>query len=79
MKDITPEEESFIHFQLGMSGSFMQSLYETWFKADTQNAAKLESVFPQLEICKRYRNEPGYWDDLCHRWNTNHDRKIEII
>jgi hypothetical protein len=74
--DLTQEEIKFMHYRLGLTGSFTTSLYETYFKADGDNAQKLETAFPQLLVCRRYRNEEGYWISLCQRWNETANRKI---
>lgn len=70
---LTDDEKEFIFYKLGSSGSFKESLYDTFFKADYTNAKILEKAFPDLAVCRRYREEPGYWDDLCRRWNEEND------
>ena len=75
--DITQAEKEFMYYKLGMAGSFRSALYDAYFKADSSNSQKLESVFPDLEICRRYRGESGYWEDLCTRWNQKNNQSID--
>lgn len=62
-------EEKFMEYKLNVCGSFRKSLYDTFFKADTENRKKLISAFPDLEVVNRYSNESGYWDNLLERFN----------
>jgi len=70
---ITSAEEVFCMFKLNLEGSFMTSLIHTIFKGDIINRAKLAQGYPELvEVCNRYNNERGYWDDLVERWNIKY-------
>lgn len=75
---ITQAEIEFIHYKLGSAGSFRTALYEAFWRADGENRSKLESVFPDLEILRRYSNESGYWEDLQTRWNQHINQTSEV-
>lgn len=70
MSQVTPAEREFMFYKQGTAGGFRTSLYDTFFKADSQNQAKLMSAFPDLEVLHRYCQESGYWDDLKKRWEN---------
>ena len=72
----TIHEDKFIHYKRGTAGSFTQSLFETYFKGDTENRKKLQSVFPELEVAYRYANESGYWQDLIKRYNEKYNNNF---
>lgn len=76
---ITESEKQFMYFQLGSSGSFHTSLYNTYLIADNENKQKLQSIFPELEIVNRYLHEDGYWQDLCERWNQNNKQTTTYV
>ncbi len=79
MSEISEAEFIFCMYKLKQEGSFMTSLIETIFKADIINRAKLKKGFPELvDVCNRYNNEPGYWEeDLRKKWNQQHpDSKV---
>jgi hypothetical protein len=65
---VTKSEMEFIYYKRNNSGSFRTSLYNTYFMGDDENQAKLESVFPDLEVLRRYSREKGYWQDLQNRY-----------
>ena len=70
---ITSAEEVFCMFKLNLEGSFMTSLINTIFKGDVINRAKLAQGYPELvEVCNRFNNERGYWEDLVTRWNIKY-------
>lgn len=70
---ITSAEETFCMFKLNLEGSFMTSLINTIFKGDMINRAKLAKGYPDLvDVCNRFNNERGYWDDLVERWNIKY-------
>ena len=70
MDKVTHEEAEFMYYKNGTAGSFRTALYDLFFKADSSNQAKLESVFPYLSVARRYRTEQGYWQDLQERWKS---------
>lgn len=70
---VTLHEEKFMDYKIGLSGSFRQSLHETFFKGDTENRKKLISVFPELEVAQRYASESGYWRGLVERYNKQYN------
>ena len=73
MSNITPAEEIFCMYRLNLEGSFMTSLINTIFKGDVINQSKLAKGFPELvEVCQRFGNERGYWEDLVNRWNEQY-------
>ena len=66
----TQEEAEFMYYKNGTAGSFRTALYDLFFKADSINQIKLESVFPYLWVARRYQTEQGYWQDLQERWKS---------
>lgn len=73
MNNVTPAEEIFCMYRLNLEGSFMTSLINTIFKGDVINQSKLAKGFPELvEVCQRFGNERGYWEDLVNRWNEQY-------
>jgi hypothetical protein len=67
---LTNEEYEFCMHKKGMSGSFMESLIQTMYKADTDNLNLLGKGYPGLaQVVKRYQSERGYWKDVVERWN----------
>ena len=73
--EVTIHEEKFMDYKIGLSGSFKQSLYDTFFKGDTENRKKLISAFPELEVAHKYASERGYWQDLVDRYNKKYNTK----
>lgn len=68
---LTPMEEKFMHYKLGILGSGMTALIDAIWKLDTNNRAKIALGFPELvEVCNRYNNEIGYWEDLQQRYKN---------
>lgn len=71
--EITEGEETFCMFKLGMEGSYMTSLINTIFKGDMNHRFKLAKGYPELvEVCNKYNNESGYWQELVERWNKKY-------
>ncbi len=71
MNTVSEAEETFCMFKLGMEGSYMTSLITTIFKGDMNHRFKLAKGYPDLvEVCNRYNNESGYWQELVERWNS---------
>jgi hypothetical protein len=70
---VSPAEETFCMYKLQMEGSFMTSLIDTIFKGDIVHRSKLAMGFPELvEVCNRFNQERGYWQDLVERWNLKY-------
>jgi len=70
---LTNEEYEFCMHKKGMSGSFMESLIQTMYLADTDNLHLIGKGYPKLvEVVLRYRSERGYWRDLVARWNKQY-------
>ena len=68
----TEGEKELYFFMHGKSGSFTESLIETIIKADTNNFLKIQEVYPDLaSACWKYKNLPGYWEDLQKRVQGN--------
>ena len=68
----TEGEKELYFFMHGKSGSFTENLIKTIMKADTQNFAKLHSIYPDLAgACWKYQNTEGYWEDLQKRVQEN--------
>lgn len=78
MKPLTQAENYLMKDQLHVNGHFMEHLLWAIKKADVQNRAKLALGFPDLvEVVQRFKNEDGYFQDLCARWNeANPDQKV---
>lgn len=69
---VTPAEQMFCEFQLGINGSFFTALINAMFLADKVNTALLRKGFSELtEVVTRYGREEGYYEDLVNRWNNN--------
>jgi hypothetical protein len=68
MNELSSAEREFCFYKVGTAGSFGTRLYECYFAADHINGAKLINAFPQLEVARRYSQEPGYWEDLQKRF-----------
>jgi hypothetical protein len=65
---LTQAEELFIHYKNGMAGSGFTALIDTIFKLDRKNRAKIALGYPELvEVCNRFNDERGYWEDLQNR------------
>jgi hypothetical protein len=48
---------------LGIAGSFYQSLFELYYKADYWNKMKLRKGFPEfVSAIEKYNNEPEYFE-----------------
>lgn len=74
MSHITETEELFMHYKRGMAGSGMTALIDAIFRLDRPNRAKIALGFPELvEVCNRFNNEIGYWEDLQNRWNKKYN------
>lgn len=74
---VTEAEREFCYFKLGLSGSFMESLINTAFKADIHNQHKMSKGFPELmEVIMKYQSERGYWQDLVKRFNAETPNSI---
>ena len=70
-KKITGAEVSFCMYKLNMAGAFKTKLYNLFWVADTTSQNKLITIFPELEIARKFNNERGYWPDLIRRWNKH--------
>lgn len=64
MESLTQDELEFIYYKQGTAGSFRTGLYDLFFRADHINKLKLESVFPELAVLRKYTDEPNYWESL---------------
>lgn len=66
---LTEAEIKFMHYKLGILGGGMTALINAIFKLDRQNRAKIALGFPELvEVCNRFNDESGYWEDLEKRF-----------
>jgi hypothetical protein len=65
---VTQDELEFIYYKLGTAGSFKESLYDLFFKADMGNQFKMIQVWPELYVAHRYYTHPGYWENLQERF-----------
>lgn len=56
-------------YKNGMAGSGYTALIDAIFKLDRTNRAKIALGFPELvQVCNRFNDEVGYWEDLQHRF-----------
>jgi hypothetical protein len=70
---ITEAEELFMHYKNGMAGGGMTALIEAIWRLDAPNRAKIALGFPEIvEVCNRFNNEIGYWENLQKRWKESH-------
>jgi|LakMenEpi03Aug12_release.lakeMendotaPanAssembly.Ray.scaffolds.fasta_scaffold929023_2 hypothetical protein len=70
---LSKAEYDFCMHQKGLSGTFMDLLIKTMFRADSENLMKLSKGYPELvNVVFRYQNESGYWQDLTQRWNKEY-------
>jgi hypothetical protein len=67
---LTIDEMKFINYKKNVCGSFMKLLYDAYFRADSENRKKLQSVYPELEVAYKYANIMGYWNDLVKRYDV---------
>lgn len=54
----TSENYNRLHEEKVFSGSFFASLIDCWFKADSNNKAKLVQAFPEVFVPKEVRDRP---------------------
>jgi hypothetical protein len=73
MNNITQDELEFIYYKKGTAGSFRTGLYDLFFKGDSINQFKLETIYPELRVLRRYSTEAGYWEDLQKRFNNRNE------
>jgi hypothetical protein len=58
-------ERKFCDFQYGRTGGFYRALFDTAFRADSMNQARLAAGFPEeIKAVWDYQNTDGYWDRL---------------
>ena len=76
--DITQAELEFIYYKKGTAGAFREGLYDLFFKADMVNQIKLETMWPELSVLRRYSNEPGYWENLQERYNGTYINQLGV-
>lgn len=56
-------------YKNGMAGSGYTALIDAIFKLDRINRAKIALGYPELvQVCNRYNDETGYWEDLQQRF-----------
>lgn len=71
---LTEAEVVFMHYKKGMAGSGMTALIEAIWKLDRKNRAKIALGYPELvEVCNRFNDETGYWEDLQLRWKQTNE------
>ena len=74
---MTQAEIKFCEYKLQRTGGFYTSLFQTIFKADDNNRAKLAMGFPDIvEVCNRYGGESGYWELLVDKYNEMMGQEI---
>lgn len=72
IEPISPAELDFMYYKHGVAGSGMTALIDCIFKLDMPNRIKLAKGFPELvDVCNRFNNEPGYWEDLQERFKNS--------
>jgi hypothetical protein len=66
---ISKAEELFVFYKKGTAGSGYTALIEAIFKLDRTHRAKIALGYPELvQVCNRYNDETGYWEDLQQRF-----------
>jgi hypothetical protein len=71
--NLTEAEVMFMHYKTRVLGSGFTALIDAIWKLDTPNRAKIALGFPELvEVCNRFNNERGYWEDLTKRWKESY-------
>lgn len=72
-------EENLYYCMHGAGGSFSSKLFETIMHADIHNQHKLSLGFPEeVKVAQKYKNEPGYWEQLKVRIkNSNKNDSIQ--
>lgn len=69
---LTETEILFMHYKNKMAGSGMTALIDAIWKLDRKNRAKIALGYPELvEVCNRFNDEIGYWDDLQNRYQAS--------
>ena len=69
---MSPAELEFMYYKRGMAGGGMTALIDCIFKMDMPNRAKIALGFPELvDVCNRFNNELGYWEDLEERFKRS--------
>lgn len=59
-------------YKRGMAGSGFTALIDAIFKLDRPNRAKIALGYPELvQVCNRYNDETGYWEDLQKRFEQS--------
>ncbi len=70
---LSTAEYQFCMHKKDMSGSFIDSLIKTMYKADLENMNNLAKGYPELtKVVLRYQNEKNYWLNLMERWNEEY-------
>lgn len=70
---LSEAEILFCHYKMGLAGSGFTALIEAIWKLDRINRAKIALGYPELvEVCNRYNDEIGYWENLQARYSNSH-------
>lgn len=65
---LSDAEWKLYYWRHGTAGSFTTQLFELGCIADSMNFERLRKGFPnEMAVLHRYKNEDGYWEDLCNR------------
>lgn len=68
----TEAEMELYYWQYDRTGSFLKYLFNAISVADTVNRARLKMSYPnEVEAVWRYKNEPGYWENLEQRMKNH--------
>ena len=72
--ELTKTEQLFMFYKNNMAGSGMTALIDAIWKLDRNNRAKIALGYPELvEVCNRFNDEIGYWEDLQDRWKKSNE------
>jgi hypothetical protein len=68
----TEAEKELYYWQYDRTGSFGIHLFNALSVADGKNLSRLAMSFPEeVKAVKRYKNEPGYWENLVQRMKNH--------
>lgn len=71
-QEITAGEKLLVEHFRGMNGSFYTAFFDAALKADNTNLEKMGAGFPEeIEAVKKYKFEPGYWENLQVRYDNS--------
>lgn len=71
--NLTEAEIMFMEYKTKVLGSGYTALIDAIWKLDRKNRAKIALGYPELvEVCNKFNDERGYWEDLAKRWKESY-------